>query len=125
MFVTNYILIYIVLYNICAFAGQKYLSIWLNPVTYLFLIFCYPVFIFMPDFIENHKMKIHAQQEDMKRIKEEVELYGIRTTRQVVIDLKDYEEDRDIPSYQDYYQWQIEQAEKPDRGIPHKKSNKI
>ena len=79
----------------------------------------------MPDFIENHKMKIHAQQEDMKRIKEEVELYGIRTTRQVVIDLKDYEEDRDIPSYQDYYQWQIEQAEKPDRGIPHKKSNKI
>ena len=79
----------------------------------------------MPDFIENHKIKIHAQQEDMKRIKEEVELYGIQTTRQVVIDLKDYEEDRDIPSYLDYYQWQIEQAEKPDRGIPHKKSNMI
>ena len=37
-----------------------------------------------------------AKKEEEKRLKEEAELYGVRTIQQMVIELNSYVEDRDI-----------------------------
>ena len=100
MFLSNYILIYTVLYNIFTFAGKKYISNIFNPISYFFLVFCFPIFWFMVNYFENRKARKYAMEqakkEEEKRLKEEAELYGVRTIQQMVIELNSYVEDRDI-----------------------------
>ena len=121
----NYILVYVVIYSYLTMKRIKYIIIWLNPITYLALLFCFPIFAYFHNITISRKNKIHAENYTKTQMKIEAELYGPQTKEQVVLEINDYIEDVNIESYEKYYEWKIRGMNEPDIGIPGARSNQI
>ena len=121
---SNYVFIYTLIYNYFTLCGIKHSSVWFNPITYLYFVFWFPIFMCLPNKIYDDRSRKLA----IENQKHEKLISLIQYVDDKVVDLEAYEScERAEPMqcYRSFYEFMINANEKSDTGVPEVVPRKI